>query len=147
MACTPEKAFDVFTKEMATWWPPDHHILDGELEQIVFEPRVGGDIYDRATNGNESHWGKVLAFEPPHRLVFGWRISLQWQIEEDEGRVSEVEVRFVPEATEHTRVELEHRHIDRHGEGWEQIREAVASPGGWDRGLARLAEAISAPSA
>ena len=75
--------------------------------------------------------------------VFTWDISLAWQIETDPSRTSEVEVRFVPEGPERTRVELEHRHIDRHGEGWEQMRSAVASEGGWDLGLGRLRDYVA----
>ena len=81
----------------------------------------------------------MLAYEPPHRVVFSWDISLRWQIEPDPARTSEVEVRFVAEGPERTRVELEHRNLDRHGDGWEGMRDAVGSPNGWDSGLRRLA--------
>lgn len=129
-----ERAFEVFTEGIGTWWPADHHILDGELADMVFEPRVGGRIIDRAVDGRESCWARVLAYEPPHRVVFSWDISTRWQIETDPERTSEVEVRFVPEEGR-TRVELEHRHLDRHGPGWEAMREAVGSPNGWNAGL------------
>jgi uncharacterized protein YndB with AHSA1/START domain len=138
-----ERAFTVFTRDMASWWPPEHHILQGELAEMVFEPRVGGHIYDRGTDGTECRWARVLAYEPPHRLVFSWDISLQWQVENDPAKASEVEVRFIPEGSGRTRVELEHRHIDRHGEGWEQMRDAVGSPEGWGVGLGRFATAVA----
>jgi uncharacterized protein YndB with AHSA1/START domain len=126
-----ERAFAVFTEGIGTWWPESHHILDGELKEMVFEPRAGGHIRDIATDGGECRWSRVLEYEPPTRVVFSWDISLHWQIEPDPSRCSEVEVRFIPDGDDRTLVELEHRHIDRHGEGWERMRDAVGSPGGW----------------
>ena len=124
-----DKAFTAFTTDIGSWWPPEHHILEGELAEMVFEPRVGGYIYDRASNGNECRWARVLVYEPPTRIVFSWNISLQWGLEADPERTSEVEVRFVAERPDRTRVELEHRNLDRHGEGWESMRDALGS--GW----------------
>jgi uncharacterized protein YndB with AHSA1/START domain len=138
-----ERAFHVFTEEMASWWHPDHHILEGELAEMVFEPRAGGHIYDRAVDGSECHWARVLVYERPHRFVFSWDISPSWKIETDPERTSEVEVRFTPEGTERTRVELEHRNLDRHGPGWEGMRDAVGSPGGWPEGLHRFAASLT----
>jgi uncharacterized protein YndB with AHSA1/START domain len=133
---TPVKrAFAVFTEQMGTWWPPDHHILQAELAEMVFEPRVGGDIYDRGSDGTECRWARVLAYEPPTRVVFTWNVSVKWQLETDPAKVSEVEVTFTPEGARRTRVELVHRHLERHGAGWEQMGAAVGSPGGWPRGL------------
>ena len=137
-----ERAFKVFTEEMASWWNPEHHILSGELEKMVFEPRVGGRIYDVGTDGSECIWARVLAFEPPHRLVFSWDISPRWEIESDHAKTSEVEVTFVAEDEQRTRVELEHRNLDRHGEGWEGERNAVGSAGGWPDGLRRFADYV-----
>ena len=138
-----DKAFSVFTADIGTWWPPEHHILEGELAEMVFEPRVGGHIIDRATNGTECRWSRVLAYEPPDRVVFSWDINLAWQIETDPNRTSEVEIRFVPEGASRTRVELEHRHLDRHGDGWEQMATAVGSQGGWIVGLERFAARLA----
>ncbi len=140
VAAPVDKAFSVFTAGIASWWPPEHHILQGELADMVFEPRVGGHVYDRATDGTECRWARVLAYEPPNRFVISWDINLQWQIEADPARCSEIEVRFVSEAPERTCVELEHRHLDRHGEGWEQMRDAVGSPNGWMLGLRRFVD-------
>lgn len=134
-----ERAFTVFTDDIASWWPPDHHILDGELADMVFEPRAGGFAYDRGVDGRECRWARVLVYEPPTRVVFSWDISLRWKIETDPARTSEVEVRFVAEGPDRTRVELEHRHLERHGDGWEQMRDAVGSEGGWPNGLAVFA--------
>ena len=139
-----DRAFRVFTAEMGSWWPPDHHILEGELAEMVLEPRAGGAIYDRATDGSTCRWARVLAYEPPNRIVFSWDISLSWKVETDPDKASEVEVRFVPEDPDRTRVELEHRNIERHGDGWEQMRDAVGSPQGWGVGLRRFAEAVNA---
>jgi uncharacterized protein YndB with AHSA1/START domain len=137
-----ERAFDVFTQQMPSWWHPDHHILRGELAEMVFEPRVGGSIYDRGVDGSECRWARVLAYEPPSRVVFSWDIDLEWKIETDPDKTSEVEVRFRAEGPERTRVELEHRNLDRHGAGWERMRDAVGSPGGWGTGLQRFASAV-----
>jgi len=138
-----ERAFTVFTDGIATWWPPEHHILAGELASMTFEPRVGGQIIDRATDGAECRWARVLAYDPPRRVVFSWDIALDWTIQTDPARTSEVEVTFVAEAPDRTRVELEHRHLERHGDGWEQMRAAIGSPDGWERGLQRLAAALA----
>jgi uncharacterized protein YndB with AHSA1/START domain len=112
-----EVAFTVFTEDMGSWWPPDHHILQAPLASMVFEAREGGRVYDVGTDGTECQWARVLAYEPPHRVVFSWDISLQWQVEHDPDRTSEVEVRFIAEGPGRTRVELEHRRLYRHGEG------------------------------
>src|SRR6266851_3514447 len=135
-----ERAFTLFTEEMGRWWPPEHHILEAELAEMVFEPRAGGHIYDRGTDGSECRWARVLAYEPPTRLVFSWDISMQWQRESDPARTSEVEVLFIADGAERTRVELEHRNLERHGDGWERMRDAVGSPEGWGVGLRRFAD-------
>jgi uncharacterized protein YndB with AHSA1/START domain len=137
-----ERAFRVFTADIGSWWPPAHHLLEGELAEMVFEPREGGHVYDRAVDGAECRWARVLAYEPPHRVVFSWDISLQWQIETNPDKTSEVEVRFIPEGPARTRVELEHRGLERHGEGWEGMRDAVGSPDGWALGLSAFAERL-----
>ena len=138
-----DRAFTLFTEGIGSWWPPDHHILEGELAEMVFEPRAGGHVYDRGVDGSECRWARVLAYEPPDRVVFSWDISTRWELETDPERTSEVEIRFVAAGPDRTRVELEHRHLDRHGEGWEQMREAVGSPLGWSQGLGLFAEAAA----
>ena len=139
-----ERAFSVFTSDISSWWPPEHHILQAELAGMVFEPRAGGHVYDRGVDGSECRWARVLVYEPPSRVVISWDISLQWQIESDPQKTSEIEIRFLAEEPGRTRVELEHRHLDRHGEGWEQMRDAVGSPDGWAVGLERFAKRINA---
>ena len=92
---------------------------------------MGGHLYDRGIDGSECRWARVLAYEPPHRVVISWDIGPTWQIETDPDKTSEVEVRFIAEGPERTRVELEHRHLDRHGEGWQGVREGVDGDQGW----------------
>ena len=138
-----ERAFAVFTDDFGSFKPREHNLLAVEIAETVFEPRVGGQIYDRGIDGSECRWARVLAYEPPDRVVFSWDISPQWQIETDPERTSEVEVRFVFETPERTRVELEHRNLDRHGAGWEGVREGVDSGDGWPLYLRRFAERLA----
>jgi uncharacterized protein YndB with AHSA1/START domain len=134
-----DTAFATFVERFGDFKPPEHNLLGSEISETKFEPRVGGHIYDRAADGSECRWARVLAYEPPNRVVFTWDISPQWQLETDESNTSEVEVRFVAEAPNRTRLELEHRHIDRHGPGWEGLRGAIDSEGGWPLYLDRYA--------
>jgi uncharacterized protein YndB with AHSA1/START domain len=137
-----DRAFRVFTQDFGSFKPPDHNLLPAPIAETVFEPRVGGSIYDRGTDGSECHWARVLAYEPPDRVVFSWDISPTWQIESDHAKASEVEVRFIPEGPDRTRVELEHRHLDRHGDGWEGVRAAVHGDQGWPLYLERYADVV-----
>jgi uncharacterized protein YndB with AHSA1/START domain len=139
-----ERAFSFFTDDFGAFKPREHNLLSVDIAETVFEPRVGGNIYDRGVDGSECRWARVLAYEPPERVVFSWDISPQWQIETDPDRTSEVEVRFIAEAPDRTRVELEHRNIDRHGEGWEGVREGVGGDQGWPLYLDRFAAQLAA---
>ena len=134
-----EWAFAVFTDDFGRFKPREHNLLEVEIAETVFEPRVGGHLYDRGVDGSECRWARVLAYEPPHRVVFSWDISPRWQLEADLEKTSEVEVRFVSEAPDRTRVELEHRNLERHGDGWEGVRDGVASTEGWPLYLDRYA--------
>jgi uncharacterized protein YndB with AHSA1/START domain len=138
-----ERAFSVFTDDFGSFKPPEHNLLEVEIAETVFEPRVGGYLYDRGVDGSECRWARVLAYEPPNRVLLSWDISPQWQLETDLAKTSEIEVRFVAEAPERTRLELEHRNLERHGEGWEQERNAVASEAGWPLYLQRFAELLA----
>ena len=133
------KAFAAFTERLGEFKPPEHNLLAAPIAETVFEPRAGGHIYDRAQDGSQCRWARVLAYEPPDRVVFSWDISPRWQIEPDPDLTSEVEVRFVPESPDRTRVELEHRHLDRHGPGWQSVAEGVGGDQGWPLYLARYA--------
>jgi uncharacterized protein YndB with AHSA1/START domain len=139
-----ERAFDVFTNRFGDFKPREHNLLGGvDIAETVFEPRVGGHLYDRGADGSECRFARVIAYEPPHRIVMSWNISPTWQLEADPAKASEWEVRFVAETPERTRVELEHRHLDRHGEGWENVRGGVSGADGWPLYLRRYTERLA----
>jgi uncharacterized protein YndB with AHSA1/START domain len=140
------EAFKVFTQRFGDFKPREHNLMSSPIVATVFEQRVGGHIFDRAEDGSECRWARILAFEPPERVVFSWDISPRWQIESNPELTSEVEVRFIAETSQRTRVELEHRHIDRHGAGWESVRGSVDSDGGWPLYLQRYAALFDAAS-
>ena len=133
-----DRAFTVFTERFGDFKPPEHNLLRSPIAETVFEPHVGGNIVDRAMDGSECRWARILAYEPPHRVVFSWDISPRWQLETDQENTSEVEVTFVAETPHRTRVELEHRDIDRHGPGWEAVGDGVADDAGSVPGPVRL---------
>jgi uncharacterized protein YndB with AHSA1/START domain len=135
-----ERAFRVFTEQFDRIKPREHNMLRVAIAETVFEARVGGRIYDRGIDGSECHWARVLAIEPPNRVLFSWDISPRWQIETNHDKTSEVEVRFVAETPTRTRVELEHRNLDRHGLGWESERDGVGADQGWPLYLQRFAK-------
>jgi len=136
-----QRAFHVFTAEIGTWWDEDKHILEAPLAEMVFQPYVGGNIIDRGVDGSECRWARVLAYDPPRRVCFSWDINTRWQIETDPAKTSEIEITFTETAPRRTRVVLTHRHLDRHGERWESMRDAVSS--GWS--LTRFAEIAEQP--
>jgi uncharacterized protein YndB with AHSA1/START domain len=140
-----DEAFAAFVERFGDFKPKEHNLLGSPIATTTFEPRVGGHIVDRAEDGSECRWARILAYDPPRRVVFSWDISPQWQVEADPSKASEVEVRFVAEGADRTRVELEHRHLDRHGSGWEGMREGVAGDGGWPLYLDRFAGLLPAP--
>jgi uncharacterized protein YndB with AHSA1/START domain len=132
-----ERAFHVFTAEYDTWWPRSHHIGKAPMKKAIIEGRTGGRCYTEQTDGTECDWGTVVVWDPPHRVVLAWQIDGQWQYEPDVAKSSEVDVRFTPEPDGSTRIDLEHRHLSRHGADAGAIRAAVDSPNGW-LGLLRL---------
>ena len=134
-----ERAFDVFTKRFGDIKPRDHNLMSSPIAETVFEPHVGGRIYDRAEDGTVCAWARVLVYEPPDRVVFSWDIDPRWQVETDPAATSEVEVRFIAEGPDSTRVELEHRHLDRHGPGWQSMPDALGNDQGWPLYLSRFA--------
>ena len=137
-----QRAFDVFTTGFNTWWPRAHHIAPGELDEAIIEPRAGGRWMERTKDGVECDWGKVLAWEPPARLVLSWHLDGDWQYDADPAHASEVEVRFISEGERRTRVELTHRHIERATKG-EQLLGGVSSEGGWGSLLQLYANAAA----
>lgn len=129
------RAFEVFTIGIGTWWDADKHILRAPLARMEFQPWVGGQIVDHGTDGSTCAWARILAYDPPSRVVFSWDISTSWELETDPAKASEVEITFDSVTPERTRMVLTHRHLDRHGDGWEGMRDAVSS--GWNlNGLA-----------
>ncbi len=141
-----ERAFTVFTDRFGDFKPPEHNLLQAAIAETVFEPRVGGHICDIGVDGSECRWARVLVYEPPERVVFSWDIGSQWQLETEPENTSEVEVRFIAETPQRTRIELEHRNIDRHGPGWEAVRDGVADDAGWPLYLARYAALFTGSS-
>jgi len=128
---SPERAFHVFTAEYDSWWPRSHHIGKSPMKRAIIEARAGGRCYTEQEDGTDCDWGSVLVWDPPHRLVIAWQIDGKWQFEPDLAKSSEVEVRFTAEPGGRTRVDLEHRHLDRHGVDAAAIRTAIDSPNGW----------------
>jgi len=135
-----EEAFRVFTEDFGRFKPPEHNLLGSDISETVFETWVGGHVFDRAVDGAVCRWARVLAYEPPNRVMISWDINPYWQIETDLEKTSEVEVRFHVESPTKTRVELQHRHLDRHGEGWEGVRDAVDGDQGWPLYMHRYAD-------
>ena len=129
VAAPPALAFEVFASRIGSWWPKSHHIGAAEPETVVIEPREGGRWFERAPDGSECEVGKVLVWDPPARLVLAWQLTAEWRF--DPQLVTEVEVRFTPEGQGATRVELEHRNLERFGEPAEQVRGQIDAPSGW----------------
>lgn len=139
---TPERAFEVFTSEMSTWWPlASHHISKIDAKNAVIEPFVGGRWFERGVDDSECDWGRVLAWDPPSRLVLAWQISADWQ--HDAALMTEVEVRFTAE-NGGTRVDLEHRLLRNFGARGEEMRGIFDSQGGWTGMLAAYAARTAA---
>jgi hypothetical protein len=139
-----QRAFEVFTAGIGRWWPKAHHIGAADLDKPVIEPRAGGRWYERGVDGSECEIGKVLVWDPPGRLVLGWQLSPDFKF--DAGLMTEVEVRFIADGDNATRVELEHRDLERFGVRAEEMRQKVDSPNGWN-GLLQLFAQYAAQSA
>jgi uncharacterized protein YndB with AHSA1/START domain len=129
VAASQARAFDVFTRDMSRWWPATHSILKSPQKESVLEPHVNGRWYAVGEDGSTCETGYVIAWDPPHSLVLAWQINADWQY--DPGLLTEVEVRFIAEAADITRIELEHRLLERMGVRAAQARASVDSPGGW----------------
>ena len=141
-----ERAFSIFVEQMETWWPPAHHIGAQPFQAIFVEPRAGGCWYERDAQGNECNWGQVLAWGPPHRVTFSWHLGPDWKFNPDLAKASEVDIRFTAEGPTTTFVELTHSGIERHGEGYEQLRALLDSPDAWENTLAEFAKAVESQS-
>jgi uncharacterized protein YndB with AHSA1/START domain len=129
---TPQRAFEVFATGMGRWWRPDHHLGKSPLKDVVLEPQVGGRWYEVNEDGSSCNWGKVLVWEPPTRLLLAWQLNGDWQYDAD--FVTELEFRFIPDGNG-TRVELEHRNLDRYGDKTDAVRGSLDSAEGWTGAL------------
>lgn len=138
-----DRAFALFIDRFDAIKPREHNLLAVPIAQTVFEPHVGGHIYDVGTDGSRCEWARVLIYDPPTRVVFSWDKGPTWQVETDPNRTSEVEVRFIAEAADRTRVELVHRHLERHGEGWRLVADGVGGDAGWPLYLHRFHDVVT----
>jgi uncharacterized protein YndB with AHSA1/START domain len=139
----PEIAWRVFTEQMGTWWPlAVYKIGKANAVDAVIEPYVGGRWYERGNDGSACQWGSVLEWEPPSRLVLSWDVSADWQY--DPNLKTEIEVRFSADGSNRTRVELEHRHLDRYGTRRDEMRRIYDTEGDWGRLLQAYARAAEA---
>jgi uncharacterized protein YndB with AHSA1/START domain len=141
VSASPADAFQVFTSGFDSWWPRTHHIGKSPMTRAIIEERAGGRCYTEQADGTDCDWGTVLVWEPPHRVVLAWQVTHEWGYQPDVKQASEVEVRFTP-VPSGTRVDLEHRHFERHGAGADAMRQGVDSPNGWG-GLLALFVAAS----
>jgi hypothetical protein len=139
VGCAQQRAFEVFTARMTDWWPKEHHIGSAPIEEVIIEPREGGRWYTRHADGSETSTGYVATWDPYDRVVLTWQIGADWTY--DPGLVTHVELRFVAEAADRTRVELEHRDLDRYGADTDKMRATFEAPGAWDATLAAFAAA------
>ena len=143
-----ERAFSVFVEQMETWWPATHHIGDTPFEAIFVEPRVGGRWYERNAQGAQCEWGTVLDWDPPRKVRFSWHVgpghdSPDWKFDPDMAKASEVEIRFSAAGPGATLVELEHSKLERHGEGYQELRALFDGPGAWSGILECFAKRIA----
>jgi hypothetical protein len=140
---TQQRAFDVFTTGFGTWWPMEHHIGEQQAVDAILEPRAGGRWFERAADGTECEWGRVLEWDEPTRLLLAWHLTPDFQYDPDPAHATEVEVRFIADGAATTRVELEHRGFEVHGERGTAMRTAVSAPDGWG-GIVQRYAAIAA---
>jgi hypothetical protein len=137
-----ERAFTVFTADMTSWWPSDHHIGSAPIEEIVIEPHEGGRWFTRHADGSETSTGHVVAWEPGERFAVTWQIGADWKYHVD--LVTTIEVHFVAEASDRTRVVLEHRDLDAYGQEAAKMRDVFEQPGAWNATLSAFAAAAAA---
>lgn len=138
------RAFEVYTAGFGSWWPKEHHIGKSDMRTCEFEPRVGGRWFETDVDGTECDWGRVLVWDPPNRIVHTWQLQGDWGYDPDPAKASEIEILFIAEGPNQTRVELTHRYFERHGDGADDVRRGVSSPGGYDYCLAQYVAAVVA---
>jgi uncharacterized protein YndB with AHSA1/START domain len=135
------KAFEVFARKTSAWWPKSHHVGKSALVEAIIEPKVDGRWYERGADGTECEWGRVLAWNPPSGLTLAWQLDAAFKF--DPALVTEVEVKFVPLDGGRTRVELEHRHLERFGDDADKVAGQVGSDGGWTAVLKSFAATVA----
>jgi uncharacterized protein YndB with AHSA1/START domain len=138
--------FKVFTERFDTWWPRSHHIGKAEPYTAILEPREGGRWFERGSDGSECEWGRVLVYAPPTRVAVSWHLGQDFKYDPDPAKASRVDVTFHDEGSGKTRVDVVHSQLDRHGDGWQKVKESVGSMGGWPLIIeAYAASAATAP--
>jgi uncharacterized protein YndB with AHSA1/START domain len=123
--------FRIFTERFDSWWPRTHHIGTVEPYIAILEPREGGRWFERGADGSECEWGRVLIYAPPQCVAVSWQLGPDYKYNPDPAMASRVEVTFHDDGNGKTLVELVHSQLDRHGVGWEKLRDGVGSTGGW----------------
>jgi uncharacterized protein YndB with AHSA1/START domain len=141
VSASPERAFEVFTSGIDSWWTRAHHVQSGVLKEIGVDPRVGGRMWQENDSGEVCTWGMVLTWDPPRVFAFSWLIGSDWGVPAPDARGSRVTVTFTPTSTG-THVELVHDGLDAHGDGWQALRDGVGSDGGWPAGLRQFAAVV-----
>ena len=136
-----ERAFDVFTIGIDSWWPRDHRVGGVEMASAVLEPRTGGRWYEVGVDGTTSDWGLVLVWDPPRHVAMSWHLDGDFRYDAHRGASSRVDVFFEAVDPTTTTVTLVHSGLDRHGESWIRLRDAISR--GWPRDLRRFADASS----
>ena len=144
VAAPQQRAFQVFTAQLGSWWPKEYQIGEAAMADFVLEPKVGGRWYEVGVDGKECQTGWVTAFEPPDRVTLAWHLDATWKYDPDPAHASEVQVRFIAEGETHTRVELEHRGFARHGAGADAVYGSVSNPQGWSYCLDLFAKKVAA---
>ena len=140
---SPARAFELFL-DQDNWWPATtHHIANPPGETVVLQPFVGGRWYERSRDGSETDWGRVLAFDPPHRILLSWLMGSDWNHEPDPARASEIEVTFLTENARRTRVVFEHRHLERYGGQAERMRAVLDRPSAAEAVLRAFESAVA----
>ena len=135
-----KRAFTVFTSGMGHWWIKGHSINSSPQQDVIIEPRAGGRWFERGEDGSECQWGHVIEWDPPRRIVLAWQLGADWKFAPD--LVTELEIRFTPDGPEMTRVDLEHRNLERYGERAEELRASIGSENGWPALLKAYAAAV-----
>ena len=139
-----QRAFDVFTAGMSDWWLLEtHHIGEQRPDAVVIEPRSGGRWFERAPDGTECDWGRVVEWASPARVLLAWHLDADWKYDPDPAKATELEVQFIAEGPSRTRVELVHRGLEVHGERAREVHDAIDSEGGWNGLLALYAAAAA----